>query len=253
MKRTYGWKRDIPDPRDRLHTAAVMSDANLPEQFSMVDKMPACYDQKSLGSCSGQAVIGLAHYRELTDGNKARTIRPSILFEYYNTRLIEGSVAFDSGATIRNAVKALVRYGMCRDQLWPYVISKFDKKPPAAAYSEATKYRSLSYFRVPQTLNSLKSQLFSNNPIVFGMAVFESFESNEVARTGIVPVPDLDKESRLGGHAMLLVGWNDAVSRFIVRNSWGTQWGKNGYCEIPYSLLLERNMSADLWTFSEIK
>jgi C1A family cysteine protease len=82
---------------------------------------------------------------------------------------------------------------------------------------------------------------------VFGFTVYESFESAEVARTGALQMPK-PKEGVVGGHAVLAVGYDDKIERFMVRNSWGTSWGKKGYFTMPYTYLLSENLSDDFWT-----
>jgi C1A family cysteine protease len=77
--------------------------------------------------------------------------------------------------------------------------------------------------------------------------VYESFESAEVAKTGVVPMPGPD-ERLLGGHAVLAIGYVASTRMFIVRNSWGTKWGDGGYFTMPYAYLEDRNLSDDFWT-----
>jgi len=55
-------------------------------------------------------------------------------------------------------------------------------------------------------------------------------------------------ERMVGGHAVLAVGYDDAAKRFILRNSWGTKWGMQGYFTMPYDYLANRNLSDDFWT-----
>lgn len=93
----------------------------------------------------------------------------------------------------------------------------------------------------------MKGCIASGFPIVFGFTVYDSFESNEVARTGVVPLP-APSESVLGGHAVVAVGYDDAGQCFIVRNSWGDGWGMQGYCTMPYAYLAQRSLASDFWT-----
>jgi C1A family cysteine protease len=77
--------------------------------------------------------------------------------------------------------------------------------------------------------------------------VYSSFETPEVASTGEAPLPQ-PGEQILGGHAVLAVGYDDTEQRFIVRNSWGTSWGKDGYFSLPYAYLTNTHLSSDFWT-----
>ena len=66
-------------------------------------------------------------------------------------------------------------------------------------------------------------------------------------------MPPSIREAALGGHAVLAVGYNDAGQRFIVRNSWGSKWGKKGYCFMPYAYLTDPDLAADFWTIRTIE
>ena len=149
---------------------------------------------------------------------------PSRLFIYYNERVIENSVDEDAGAMIRDGIKSVAKEGAPHETLWPYDISKFRNKPTPAAYKDASKHRAILYQRLDQTLQQLKGCLASGYPFVFGFSVYESFESDAVAKTGKMPMPK-PKEKQLGGHAVLAVGHDTASKRFLVRNSWGPDWG----------------------------
>jgi C1A family cysteine protease len=105
----------------------------------------------------------------------------------------------------------------------------------------------IAYHRVVQNLQQMKGCLAQGYPFVFGFTVYESFESDEVAKTGIVPMPNLN-EQQVGGHAVMAVGYDDAQQRFIVRNSWGTDCGIDGYFTMPYTYLTDHQYSTDFWT-----
>ena len=234
-----GWKRDPIDTRDHLFLAAPMA---LP---SSVDLSPLCSpveNQQSLGSCTGNAIAGALEYLEIK--KKARFLDLSRLFVYYNERVIEGTISEDAGAIIRDGIKTLVTNGVCSEKAWPYNIKNFTKKPTAVAYKQALKRKIASYESVTQTETSIKTALASGYPIIFGFNVFADIESAEVARTGNLPMP---AGKSIGGHAVLIVGYDDATSRFLVRNSWGANWGKNGYMTMPYAYVTDNQYADDFW------
>ncbi len=240
----YGWSPDLPDYRDHLYSAVHKVRATLP---SKIDLRPGCSpveDQGALGSCTANALVGALEYLEIKDGATFADL--SRLFVYYNERVIEHSVGQDSGALIRDGIKTLAKLGVCSEAKWPYTISKFTSKPPAACYKEALKHQITSYQRL-ETVNDMRACLASGYPFVFGFTVYESFESPTVAKTGVVNMPK-KSEKTLGGHAVVGVGYDDSKKRFTVRNSWGPNWGMSGYFTIPYDYLGDRNLSDDFWT-----
>jgi len=161
--------------------------------------------------------------------------------------VIEGTVNSDSGAQIRDGIKTISHQGDAPETDWPYNIAKFADKPPAKAYADAKKHEAVSYQRLTQDLAQMKGCLVSGYPFVFGFTVYQSFESQQVASTGVVPMPS-PSEQTVGGHAVMAVGYDDSQQRFIVRNSWGTGWGMAGYFTMPYAYLIQSNLSDDFWT-----
>jgi C1A family cysteine protease len=134
--------------------------------------------------------------------------------------------------------------------MWPYSDQNpgpFLERPSPAVYTEALKHKVTSYQRVARSLSQMKGCLASGYPFVFGFSVYESFESEEVAKTGQAPMPG-PSEALLGGHAVLAVGYDDSRQRFLVRNSWGASWGTGGHFTLPYTYLLDTNLSDDFWT-----
>ncbi len=243
--KTYGWIPDLPDHRDHLYAAPMQVVAKLPAKVDLRPQCPPVYDQGQLGSCTANSIGGAFEFT-LRKEQKA-DFMPSRLFIYYNERVIEGTVKSDSGAQIRDGIKSIANQGVCAESEWPYIITKFTTKPPAKAYKDALKNQALSYSRVVQSLNQFKGCLAAGYPFVFGITVYESFESQEVAKTGNVPMP-ASHEKSLGGHAILAVGYDDSTQRFIIRNSWGPGWGQKGYFTLPYAYLLDSDLSSDFWT-----
>jgi C1A family cysteine protease len=93
--------------------------------------------------------------------------------------------------------------------------------------------------------------LAENYPFVFGFTVYQSFESETVAGTGIVPMPS-PGEAVVRGHCVVAVGYDDTQRTFIIRNSWGTDWGIKGYCMMPYEYLLNPQLASDFWTIRSV-
>ena len=244
-QRTYGWRPDLPDHRDLLYATLMRAPALLPDKIDLRTLCSAVEDQGQLGSCTANALVGALEFLE----QKVNTVPfadLSRLFVYYNERVIEGTVNSDSGATLRDGIKVLARQGVCSEAAWPYVITRFTRKPGAVCYKQAAAHTISTYHRL-NSVDEMRACLADGYPFVFGFTVYDAFESAAVARNGIVNLPAA-KERPLGGHAVMAVGYDDKAGRFIVRNSWGPDWGKQGYFTMPYAYLADRNLSDDFWT-----
>ena len=210
----YHWTRDKIDKRDYLYAPTVVKTSNY------VDLRPYCSpieDQGRLGSCTGNAIAGAIELL-MKRNNKFADI--SRLFIYYYERLLENTVNYDSGAYIRDGIKACYTYGAATENLWPYDISKFRNRPSIDAVNDASRRKVKLYERVAD-FNGVINAIDNGYPVTIGFDVYSSFDSPTVARTGIMPYPNLRKETLLGGHAVLIVGYNKNNDTFIVRNSWG--------------------------------
>ncbi len=247
----YGWVPDIPDHRDKMYSAPMQVLKALPSKVDLRPKCPPVYDQGQLGSCTANAIGAALEFEQIKQGEKE--FAPSRLFIYYNERAMEHTVNEDAGAMIRDGIKSVANLGAPpEDPDWPYVISKFKTKPPKKAYTDGLKYQAILYQRLTQQADQLKGCLASGYPFVFGISVYESFESQAVAKTGRVPMPK-STEKNLGGHAIMAVGYDDSQKRFIIRNSWGTDWGMKGYFTLPYDYVLDENLADDFWTIKSVE
>ncbi|MGA8904695.1 MAG: C1 family peptidase [Candidatus Bathyarchaeia archaeon] len=242
----YGWIRDLPDQRDHLYAAPPEFLLKLPPSVDLRPQCPDVYDQGQLGSCTANAIAAALEFDQMKE-KQANIFVPSRLFIYYNERAMEGTVNEDSGAQIRDGIKSVAKLGDCPEDLWRYDITKFAVKPPQQCYDRALKFKAVVYQRLSQISNQLKGCLASGYPFVLGFAVYESFESQQVAQTGHAPMP-APTEASIGGHAVMAVGYDDSQNWFIVRNSWGVGWGMKGYFTLPYAYLLDQNLASDFWT-----
>lgn len=256
-QRKYGWKQQQKDERDFKiqHLSLVRKlPRSLPVSVNLQEWCSPVQDQGDLGACTAHAWAGLLQYNENkwpVEGRKYFDM--SRLFIYYNERLIEGTVSDDSGAQLRDGAKAIATYGSCPETDLPYVISEFATKPSDNCYNAAKSniihsYYSLDGANPAQTLFNLKTCLAAGQPFVFGFTVYDSFESDEVAKTGIMPMPNVNTEAIIGGHAVMGVGYDDAKQAVLVRNSWGPEWGQGGYFWMPYEFISNPTMASDFWT-----
>lgn len=246
----FGWVPDLPDARDFLYSAPEAVLAALPTKVDLRKQMPPVYDQGQLGSCTANAIAAAFEFDQRLE--KLPDLVPSRLFIYYNERAIEGRVDSDSGAMIRDGIKSVAKLGVCDETEWPYEIASFTVKPPRSAYTAAKQHQATVYRRVLPSLHQLQGCLASGYPFVFGFSVYESFMSPQVAQTGEVPLPPRG-EQMVGGHAVLAVGYDDSVQRFIVRNSWGPKWGLRGYCTMPYGYLTDPQLASDFWAIYTVE
>jgi hypothetical protein len=215
----YGWRREIPDAiQDKWLRIATPS--SLPAQTNVFSAHnPPVLDQGQLGSCTAHG-IGTAFQFERMRQGLAPNFTPSRLFIYYGERVIEHTVNEDAGAEIRDGIKVVAKLGAPPESDWPYNIDKFADKPPMQAYKDALNNQCLSYFRVSQNLQIMKSCLVAGFPIIIGFTVYESFESAQVAQDGKVPMPGPNEQS-IGGHCVIVYGHDDTAGVFKLRNSWG--------------------------------
>ncbi len=242
-----GWIPDVPDHRDRLFSVlrppVPVAPPAPPRVVDLRASCPPIEDQGALNSCTANALAGALEFLELKD--KVKFDYASRLFIWYNERVIEHTVASDVGASLRDGIKTLAKQGVCPEPLWPYDSARFAAAPTPACYQAAVGRKITAYYRV-QTVDEMRSCLAGGFPFVFGFTVYQSFESPQVAKTGVVPMP-APTEAVLGGHAVVAVGYDDTAQRFLVRNSWGPVWGMNGYFTMPYAYLADRNLSDDFW------
>jgi C1A family cysteine protease len=219
-------------------------------------------DQGPLGSCTSHVGVAVIEYFERKASGKH--IDASRLFLYKVSRNLS-HIEGDSGSQIRTTMAALRIFGVPPEEYWPYVISDYDKEPPAFCYSFAQNYQSISYFRLDphnvsneEILYSVKGYLASGFPCIFGLTAYSCVNDDEVKKSGKIPYPSTS-DVVLGGHSLMAVGYDDSVEiqnskseeffkgAFLVRNSWGPDWGDHGYGWLPYEYL-NQGIALDWWT-----
>ena len=231
--RIYNHKKGLPDSRDykfsvqlrlaaRTHLPVSVDFRTTNSKF-----MPSVLDQGSLGSCTANACSNALRF--ILRKQKIKDWQPSRLYIYWFARFLVGTTIEDSGAYIRDTMTAIHTYGACDETLLPYNVNKYKLKPSNLSVRNATPHtRDFKYFSVELSLTYIKQCINAGFPIVFGMDVYESFESQHVSNTGLVSMPNTSTEELLGGHVVTMYGYDDNKKHFIVMNSWGDRWGERG-------------------------
>jgi C1A family cysteine protease len=241
IERKWGWKKDLPDPRDPKYRKP--KGIVIPDHVDLRAGCSPVEDQADLGSCTSQALVGLLEFLENKDG--VEFVDFSRLMVYYLEREAEGTIDEDGGAMLRTGVKILHQFGTCHETTWPYDITKFKVRPSQQAYIEAEQHRITVYEKM-YSLEDILTCLASGFPVAFGFAVFECMKSEEMIRTGMLRMPEPD-EQMLGGHAVYAVGYDLPKRLFIVRNSWGKEFGDEGCFYMPFGYF-EEGYCDDYWT-----
>lgn len=250
QRKVSGYRYAAPRPGTKTFTASARS--NLPRRVDLRPFMTDVENQEDTNSCAANAVAGAYEYlmkRHL--GEEAYDV--SRLFIYYNGRAVDGVEHEDEGSVIGSLIESLKEHGACSEETWPFDGELVNEQPNDEAYQEASGFLIEDTAVVPTRLDAWKNALAEGYPIIFGISLFRSFDNQR--RPGLVPMPSPRESSREshGGHAMLAVGYSDADRVFIVRNSWGTDWGDDGYCYIPYDYLLnERFNNGDSWIIRRV-
>lgn len=214
----------------------------LPTSFSLRTKMDAVYDQGNIGSCTSNAVCSAIRY--IYPG-----FHPSRLFQYYNARTNKSQ---DTGSSIYGNIMTTKLNGLCKETTWPYVASNFTIAPPSGAYSEAQNFQVLKESPLKKELTTLKACIYAGFPFVMGFTVYRSmYECMKAPYIIPVPTPETGDEY-LGGHCVLICGYDDTKSLFLIKNSWGTGRGDAGYFYMSYDFLMS-GYSWDFWQINQIE
>lgn len=230
-----------------------------PAIYDLKAKCPFIYDQTTIGSCTTNAIcMDLVMLEPQT--SKAEFL-PSRLWLYYKERLSElkpKDAISDSGADAMDGLEILIKMGICPESAWPYNADNCNVAPPTECDALAQKHKvhrvgivAGSHVTGDKLIAAIAESLLNGIPVLIGIEVFDSFESDQVAKTGAVPMPG-PKEKDVGGHEVLIVGYNDITKRFICVNSWGQDWGWKGFFNIPYEYITNPDLCSEFICISKV-
>jgi C1A family cysteine protease len=240
----YPVLKDLTDLKDLFYRATVSNTKGLPLATNNAAFIDWVFDQGQEGSCTANALASLRMYLLKKAGLPFAVM--SRAYIYIHERIIEGTQKEDAGAYPRDGLAVLNTLGVCTDAKMPYSDKDFTTLPSAQAEAEAAMYKIGAYHRIIDT-NMLKAALAVGDLAVLGFTVYESFESDKVATTGIVPSPRKG-ERQLGGHEVLVVDYytKGRTTYFKILNSWGKGWGQAGYFVMSETVL--KKLAMDFWT-----
>lgn len=236
--------RDFPFAQSRLAKLEALPDAAL---FDPATVTPPVRDQQTIGSCVAMATCAVREilYRRMAPDT---SIRPSPLHLYYEARKLIGTEGIDSGSTMRDAFKALNNIGVASEATWPYDVTRFTERPPDAAYKEALRYRIYVYRRLV-TVQEVKACIAQGYPCAVVLFLYRNFyDLGPVAGPFLFIAPG----SLVGAHAVTFIGYQKMAgitpaeqTFYLAQNSWGTQWGHQGFFWVSEEYL-QANMG-DAW------
>lgn len=221
----------------------------LPERIDLRGLCSPVEDQGQVGSCAANAVVGALEYHQRLNGRAVTDL--SRLFVYYNARKIGGTTEQDAGTFIHHVMASVLAFGACPERMWPYQQAMWATEPVGACYEAAEQFGAISYARTGQGLGT-KVAVANGLPVVFGTSLPYEMLMIEARDTGRIVSPRGGWPAPSGGHAMLIVGYDDARQSWLVRNSWGPDWGDGGHLWIAYDVMAHYSHPHAFWTIGAI-
>jgi hypothetical protein len=248
-----GYRYREPSEDARRFASTKVGRRSFPPKVDLRPYMTAVENQGQTNSCAANAAAGAYEYlMKRHQGDDAYDV--SRMFIYYNARAADGEEIEDEGSVLQSVIASLEENGACSEETWPFDEELVNDEPDETSFEEAAGFLIGGCELVETELDGWKAALAEGNPIIFGIKLWGSFDQQR--KPGLVPAPSPAEAGREGhgGHAMLCVGYSDADKVFIVRNSWGAEWGDQGYCYMPYSYVMDPDQNfGDSWIITSLE
>ena len=258
--RRYGRLYDRYDRRDLMMSSAPIFRAKMTQLPPVGDNRQwqgPIKDQGQEGSCTGHAYSSNAEWAARRYMDKTPIFSPQ--YTYVSELLLEGTFPEDNGAMPRSGCIVTVKSGLCESSVFPYVEGQI-VKPNAAQIANAETWKFMGAYHRINTVDDALSCCADKFPWLFtiGFMVYDSFESDQTAETGVMPVPNKAKEQLLGGHEVLGgLAWDTGTipklrpkgcpPAVLVQNSWSKDWGIHGNFWMPLEVLDDPEIVSDMW------
>lgn len=241
MLRTYGRRKPEALPIHRMLSRIA------PELHPVIDTRVNCgpiKNQGNEGSCTAHAGTSANEWIHRRYLKSSPVFSPQ--YTYARELLLQGNFPQDEGSDGNTLCKTLIMNGSCELSLYPYVAGEI-VRPTTVQDVNAARYTLGAFHGLvgASVALSVLSDIFPW-PVEIGFDVYSSFESDELAETGIMPLPE-PRQSPIGGHEVLMVGYDigqvptlrpaTCAPAALIQNSWGDSWGIRGCFWMPLSVL----------------
>ena len=241
---SLGCFKDKKDLRD-IPMGLLLPPIRVPGRVDYTAEMTAVRDQGDEGTCVAFAsVVGVKEYQDTKEYRKSIELSPRYL---YSLCKANDGIPDEDGTYPRVAMKMLLKHGVSPESYWPYQPHQKDTYKPGA--DEAAKTYTIKAYARLGSVPEMKRSLVVNGPFLAGVKVFASWFTNRVSKTGVIPLPKA-RDGLQGGHAICVMGYDDAKKIFKFKNSWSQGWGGRGYGYIKYEYI--QRYCSDAWSGTDL-
>ncbi|PSG89461.1 C1 family peptidase [Aurantibacter aestuarii] len=234
-----------PNEYEKIGVASLpFGTGEIPSKIDLSPNMPPVGNQNPQNSCVAWATTySCLSYYEKGIRNKPYYINGSINYDnilspsYVYNQINNGQ---NKGTYFEDAFRILINEGTCTYSSMPYVPNDWVSQPNINQENEAKNFKIETYRRLnlSDALTSIKAELINKNPVIVASVFDETYYNSGFNFTGSdYKWNSIGNVNNLMGHAILIVGFDDTKNAFKIMNSWGQNWGNNGYGWINYNII----------------